>query len=51
MKRRNGALPQILQNLDSGLEKIPNYLIGNHVYSIKECDHCSNNELVVLIIC
>ena len=51
MKTRNGALPQTFQNLVPGLEKIPNYLIGDPAYCIKECDQCSNNELVVLIMC
>ena len=53
MKMRYAALPhpQTFQNLVPGLEKIPNYLIGDPAYCIKECDHCSNTELVVLIIC
>ena len=31
--------------------QIPNHLIGDPAYCIKECDHCSNNKVVALIIC
>ena len=49
MKMRNSALPQTFQNLVPGLEKIPNYLVGDPAYPLtpycmKEYDHCSNNE-------
>lgn len=49
MKMRKGALalPQNFQNLFPGSEKISNYLIGDPTYCIKECNHCSNNGLVV----
>ena len=52
MKMRNGALPLTFQALVSGLEKMPNYLIGNPAYPLtpycmKEYGHCSNNEQIV----
>ena len=51
MKIRNGALHETFQSLVSGLEKIPNYLIGDPTYHLtlyflKEYGHCSNNEQV-----
>ena len=53
MKMRNGALPQTFQTLVPGLEKIANYHIRDPVcpltpYCMKEYDHCSNNEEVIL---
>ena len=52
IKIRNGALHETFQTLVSGLEKIPNYLIGDPAYHLtpyflKEYGHCSNNEQVV----
>ena len=52
MKIRNGTLHETFQALVSGLQKIPNYLIGDlayHLtpYSLKEYGHCSNNEQVL----
>ena len=52
MKIRNGALHETFQTLVSGLEKIPNYLIGDPAYHLtpyflKEYGHCINNEQVV----
>ena len=49
IKMRNGVLHETFQTLVSGLEKIPNYLTGDHVYHLtpyclKEYGHCSNNE-------
>ena len=51
MKIRNGAFHETFQSLVSGLEKIPNYLIGDPTYHLtlyflKEYVHCSNNEQV-----
>ena len=52
MRIRNAALHEIFRTLVSGLEKIPNYLIGDPAYHLtsyflKEYGHCSNNEQVV----
>ena len=52
MKIRNSTLHETFQTLVSGLEKIPNYLIGGPVYHLtlyflKEYGHCSNKEQVV----
>ena len=52
MKIRNSTLHETFQTLVSGLEKIPNYLIGDPVYHLtpyflKEYGHCSNKEQVV----
>ena len=52
MKIRNGTLHETFQTLVSGLEKIPNYLIGDPTYHLppyflKEYGHCSNNEQVI----